>query len=140
MSTPGSEKTNSQTPPTEAKVARIVTSSQIVLDVGASDGVTVGLRYRIIHPVDVYDPNDQSKKVMTLHYTKAIVEVTQVYQGLSLAQPPQQPPFGFGFLESLRTPTMRPELNVDESEVALPASALQIRVGDEVRLDVPDDE
>lgn len=139
MTTPGSEKTNSQTPPTEAKVARIITSSQIVVNVGASDGVTVGLRYRIIHPVDVYDPNDESKKLMTLHCIKAIVEVTQVYEGLSLAQPPEQATSDFTLPQPLGT-TTRPLLNVEESEVALPASALRIRVGDELRLDVADDD
>ena len=137
MSTPGSEKTYSQTPPAKAKVAAIVTSSQIVLNVGASDGVTVGLRYRIIHPVDVHDPDDKSKKLTTLHYTKATVEVTQVYEGLSIAQPPQQPTLDFTFRKSLGTITTRPELDVDESEVALPNSALLIRVGDEARLERP---
>ncbi len=132
-------------PPPDAKIAQIITSEQVVINVGRDDGVLVGDLYRIVIGVDVPDPDNPGTNLMTLEYTKGTIEVTQVFDRVSIAKPPSIPGLlvggfsgglsgglgsGFGGFDF-----SRPTLNVADGAVALTNEQLKVRVGDKVRLD-----
>lgn len=129
MSTP--ELPEKLASPKILKVAQIVTAQQLVLAGGADDGVSVGLRYNIIHSVDVYDPDDPKKKILTLEYSKATVEITQVFDAVSVAIPPAS--------AGVDITIPRSPLNVDPKQVAMPDDALVIRVGDLAKLETKEE-
>lgn len=121
-------------PPTRAKVAQIITASQIVLNMGSDHGVTVGLRYRIILPIEVKDPDNPENKLFTLEYSKGVVEVTQVFDKVSVAKPPSVVTWGHDSIFGGRS-LVTPKLNVET--VLLSDDALLIRIGDVARLEQP---
>ena len=129
------EQSGAQGPPRTVTVAKIISSAQIILNAGATQGVTVGTRYRIIRPVEIHDPDDPGADPIVVEYIKGIVEVTQVLERVSVGTAPEIPAMPSFASLAHATKLIRPDLNVDARQVTLGAEDLKIRVGDKARLD-----
>jgi hypothetical protein len=73
--------------PIKGKVARILTSRQLALNVGEQDGVRVGMLFEVLDPKgeDIKDP-DSGEVLGSVPRPKVRVRVTHVEQKLSLAE------------------------------------------------------
>ena len=74
------------TEPIRGKVARILNSREMVINVGAHNGVTVGMRFVVMDAKgeDIRDP-DTGKLLGSLERPKVEVEVAKVQERLSVA-------------------------------------------------------
>jgi hypothetical protein len=115
--------------PDKARIARIITADQIVLNVGRVNGVTVGSRWNVIHKVEVRDPENLERVLAMLDYVKATLEVTQVFDAVSIAKPPARE-VDFGVQYHFATTLLPSSLNVDPTQVALSDDDLKIHEGD----------
>lgn len=73
--------------PIKGKVARILDSRQLVLNIGESAGVTIGMIFRVLDPKgeNITDP-DTGKILGSLNRPKVKVKVIQVDTSFSVAQ------------------------------------------------------
>ena len=74
------------TPPIRGKVARILTSRELVINVGTREGVTVGMYFDVMDPrgEDVTDP-DTHEVLGSVPRPKVRVQVTTVQERLAVA-------------------------------------------------------
>jgi hypothetical protein len=74
------------TSPIRGKVARILTSRELVINVGAKDGVTEGMYFDVMDPKgdDITDP-DTGEMLGSIGRPKVRVQVTAVQERLSVA-------------------------------------------------------
>lgn len=72
--------------PIRGKVARILNSKELALNVGSQDGVKVGMYFDILDPVgeDITDP-DTGEVIGSLERPKVRVKIIRVQERLSLA-------------------------------------------------------
>lgn len=144
MSNTSSNEPIQLTPPKHGKVAKILSSTQVVLNFGKDKGATVGSRYRIVLTIDINDPDNPDKLLDRITFTKGTVEVTQVFSSVSVARPPEQrvrvtPKPALSF-ENFLTPqvvqekTVRNDLNVARTQVSISSDEREIHVGDSVVL------
>lgn len=72
--------------PIRGKVARILNSKELALNVGSKDGVRVGMYFDILDPVgeDIADP-DTGEVIGSLELPKVRVKIMRVQERLSLA-------------------------------------------------------
>jgi len=72
--------------PIRGKVARILNSRELAINVGTNDGVVVGMRFDILDPKgeDITDP-DTEEVLGSIDRPKARVQVVKVYGRLSVA-------------------------------------------------------
>lgn len=112
-----------------AKVAKIISSKAIVINVGSQSHIHVGDRFEIIDKIgseNVVDP-DSGQSLGKLTSIKGTVEVTRVLPEMSIAEP---------LRENINTLTpfdYRKDLNVDPKEITggIPTSSKEpIKVGD----------
>jgi hypothetical protein len=93
--------------------------------------VTVGSRWNVVHKVEIRDPENPDRVLAMLDYVKANLEVTQVFDSVSIAKPPAREAV-FGLQYPFPTTTLFPSsLNVDSTQLALSDDDLKIREGDE---------
>jgi len=73
--------------PIRGKVARILTSRQLVINVGSSSGVELGMKFDILDPKgdDIRDP-DTGEILGSVNRPKVRVEIIDVQSKLSVAQ------------------------------------------------------
>jgi hypothetical protein len=73
--------------PIRGKVARILTTRQLVMTVGRADGVAIGMKFDVLDPrgEDITDP-DTEAVLGSIHRPKVRVEVVQVQERISVAQ------------------------------------------------------
>jgi hypothetical protein len=78
---------NEKKSPIRGKVARILSSRQLALNIGEQHGVTVGMKFDVLDPKghDITDP-DSGEVLGSLRRRKVRVEVIEVQERLSLAQ------------------------------------------------------
>ena len=138
------------------KVAKIISTKQIVINAGEEDGIKVGDELQIIEQIGdpVKDP-DTGKILGTLDKQKGKVIVSTVYSKMSIADAPTKEIINDPYSNLMRQvsavsggtnpldrwkKTIRTDLNVDPDEITggLPESqndyAEQIHVGDTVKL------
>ena len=74
------------TQPILGKVARVLSTREIAINVGAADGVTVGMYFNVIDPCyeDIKDP-DTDKVLGSFERPKVGVQVVQVEEKISIA-------------------------------------------------------
>ncbi len=74
------------TAPIRAKVARVLNSREIVINVGSTNGVAVGMRFDVVDPKgeDIRDP-DTDEVLGSIDRPKVRVRITKVKEKLSLA-------------------------------------------------------
>ena len=74
------------TEPIRGKVARILNSREMVINVGSSRGVAVGMRFEVMDPKgdDVQDP-DTGEVLGSVERPKVRVEISRVQERLSVA-------------------------------------------------------
>ena len=74
------------TEPVRGKVARILNSREIVINVGSNSGVTVGMRFEVMDPKgeDVLDP-DTRELLGSVERPKVRVKICKVQERLSVA-------------------------------------------------------
>ena len=74
------------TEPIRGKVARILNSREIVINVGSNNGVTVGMRFDVMDPKgeDIRDP-DTSEVLGSVERPKVRVKICKVQERLSVA-------------------------------------------------------
>ena len=123
----------------EAKVARILTSRDLVLNKGAGDGVAPGMRFAILNRkgADVVDP-DTGETLGSVELPKTFVKVVQVQHRVSVARTFRTWHKAGGSLWSLTSsmsspPTVTVEtLKTDESRAAdeLDESESYVKIGD----------
>ena len=72
--------------PIKGKVARILNSRDLVINVGEKDGVEIDMKFDILDPKgeDIKDPDTQ-KIIGSLHRPKVRVKVVKVQENLSVA-------------------------------------------------------
>lgn len=75
------------TQPIRGKVARILTSRQLALNIGREHGVSVGMRFNVLDPKgeDIKDP-DTGEVLGSVDRPKVRVEIISVQDRLSVAQ------------------------------------------------------
>ena len=74
------------TEPIRGKVARILTSREMVINVGSDSGVAVGMRFQVMDAKgqDVQDP-DTGQLLGSIERPKVMVEISKVQERLSVA-------------------------------------------------------
>lgn len=73
------------TKPIRGKVAQVLNSREVALNVGSAKGVVVGMYFDVlVEPKDIEDP-DTGDKLGTIERYKVRVQVTQVQEKLSVA-------------------------------------------------------
>ena len=72
----------------EGKVAKILTERDLVINRGTTDGVEIGMRFKILNPngSNIRDPDDPTKVIGTVEMTKVIVKVVSVQENLCVAR------------------------------------------------------
>lgn len=71
--------------PIRGKVARILNSREIAINVGSTNGVVVGMHFDVVYPKeDIRDP-DTKEVLGSLNLSKVRVRITKVRERLSLA-------------------------------------------------------
>lgn len=71
--------------PIRGKVARILNSREIAINVGSTSGVVVGMHFDVVYPKgDIRDP-DTNEILGSLNLSKVSVRITKVQERLSLA-------------------------------------------------------
>ena len=96
------------TAPIRGKVARILNSREMVINVGAHNGVTVGMRFEVMDAKgeDIRDP-DTGELLGSLERPKVEVEVARVQERLSVASTYKQESVnvgGVGIVGAIGTP------------------------------------
>lgn len=71
----------------EGKVARVITERELVLNVGSSHGVEVGMRFKILYPggVAVTDP-DTGETLGSVELEKTVVRIVSVQERMSVGR------------------------------------------------------
>ena len=124
----------------EMKIAKIISTKQIVVNAGSNDGLKVGDKLEIIDKFGdepIVDP-DTGESLGTLDLIKGNVIVSKVYPHMAIADSPKVSPLlqamRPGLLSSpLYGSSYQEDLNVDPSQITggLPeAGDQQIRIGD----------
>ena len=74
------------TEPIRGKIARVLNTREIALNVGTAQGVTLGMRFDVMDPneMDITDP-DTGKVLGSFYRPKVRVKITHVEDKLSLA-------------------------------------------------------
>ena len=72
------------TEPIRGKVARLLNSREIVINVGSIDGVAVGMRFDVVGRADIRDP-DTNEPLGSVDRPKVSVRITEVKERLSVA-------------------------------------------------------
>lgn len=91
-----------------AKVAKILSSREVVINAGSNEGVVVGMYFDILDPKgeDIIDP-DTGEKLGSVDRPKVRVKITQVQEKLSIASTYQKEKVNVGgnsiFLSDLGT-------------------------------------
>lgn len=122
------------------KIAKIISTKQIVVNAGSNDGLKVGDKLEIIDKFGdepIVDP-DTGESLGTLDLIKGTVIVSKVYPHMAIADSPKVSPLlqamRPGLLSSpLYGSSYQEDLNVDPSQITggLPeAGDQQIRIGD----------
>lgn len=70
--------------PIRGKVAQILSSTELVMNVGSADGVTVGMPFNVVRITEIKDP-DTSKVLGKVERPKISLKVTEVQNELSAA-------------------------------------------------------
>ena len=70
--------------PIRGKVAQILSSRELVMNVGIVDGVTVGMHFNVVKITEIEDP-DTSKVLGKVERPKISLQVTEVQDKLSAA-------------------------------------------------------
>jgi hypothetical protein len=122
------------------KVVKIISEYSVVINAGSEQGLKLNDELEIFIPGNpVIDP-DTGEELGTLDLIKAYIEVTDVFEKMSICKNINT--VQKGFLESINTlnaltftRTERVRLNVDSSQISNDFSDLdsQIRIGDLVR-------
>ena len=78
------------TEPIRGKIARVLNTREIALNVGTAQGVTLGMRFDVMdtNERDITDP-DTGKVLGSLERPKIRVEIIHVQEELSVAQTPE---------------------------------------------------
>ena len=76
--------------PIRGKVARVLNTREIAINVGTSQGVTLGMRFDVMdtNEMDITDP-DTGKVLGSLERPKVRVEIIHVQEDLSVARTPE---------------------------------------------------
>jgi hypothetical protein len=136
------QQSKSQGPPKLGTVVKIISSDTVALSFGKKQGATVGTRYRIVHPIEINDPDNEDRVLERIAFTKAIVEVIQVFQHVSIAKPPVRtirkvlPSPLDKWSGKIEEEVVRDELNVSRQDIAFTEADRQIHVRDPVHLTV----
>lgn len=124
----------------EMKIAKIISTKQIVVNAGSNDGLEVGDKLEIIDKFGdepIVDP-DTGESLGTLDLIKGNVIVSKVYPHMAIADSPKVSPL----LQAMRPDLLssplygssyQEDLNVDPSQITggLPETGdQQIRIGD----------
>ena len=88
------------TEPIRGKVARVLNSREIAINVGATNGVATGMRFDVVGRADVRDP-DTKAVLGSVDRPKVRVRVTEVEERLSVASTYQGPRVNVGGRGSL---------------------------------------
>lgn len=120
------------------KIAKIISTKQVVVNAGSKSGLKVGDRLEIIDKFGtdpVIDP-DTGESLGTLDLPKGNLIVSKVYPDMAIAESPKEPaisPLLNG--QFLGMPTRQKDLNVDPEQITggFPQpSGNEIKVGDTV--------
>lgn len=68
------------------KISKIISEYTVVINVGSDAGVRENMKFEILAPeIQITDP-DSGEELGALHYVKARVKVTQVYEKFAVAE------------------------------------------------------
>jgi len=130
------------------RVIRIFDDENLVVNLGASDGVTKGATLSIFAPpVEIKDP-ETDEDLGTYHHPKSNVRVERVSEKFCVAGPfpvrrqVKKPTGPATLFQQFQTEyrTDPGELDIEEDEADPLPSGTAIRVGDPVYLTLPDEE
>lgn len=70
--------------PIRGKIAKIITNQNVVINRGARHGVETGMRFIVrLSTGTIIDPDDPNNTLSELSFTKAKLNVTSVFDGMS---------------------------------------------------------
>ena len=117
----------------QIKIAKIISTTELVINAGLNQNVNIGDKFQIIDKVGskpVIDP-DTGESLGTLDIIKGTVEVTAVYPNMSIVQSERTiNPF---VQPSISPYQVREDLNVDKSQITggMPEKEnVPIKIGD----------
>lgn len=73
------------TEPIRGKVALVLNSRELVINIGSEHGVTVGMHFDVVYPYGTIRDPDTKKVLGSIKRTKVRVRVTEVQEKLSVA-------------------------------------------------------
>ena len=71
--------------PIRGKVARVLNSREVALNKGSSDGVEVGMIFKILSPASAIKDPDTGELLGSIELEKISVEISAVYERVSVA-------------------------------------------------------
>ena len=104
------------------KVARILTSRQLVINVGSENGVEIGMKFDVLDPKgdDIKDP-DTGEILGSVNRPKVRVEIIEVQNRLSVAQTYKKRTVNIGgsggFIGSTISDMLKPPKYIDRKSV-----------------------
>lgn len=102
----------------QIKIAKIISTTELVINAGLNQNINVGDKFQIIDKVGsepVIDP-DTGESLGTLDIIKGTVEVTSVYPNMSIVQSEQTTKSPFTQI-AINPYQVREDLNVDKSQI-----------------------
>lgn len=134
-----------QNEPLEGKVAAILNERELVISIGAGDGVELGMKFKVLAecPTQVFDP-ETNEPLGTIDREKVRVQATELRERMSICRTyrtryiPPGPWYPLSAFESARLfapPREIPEtLKVDDSSrlPPLPEEQSYVKIGDRV--------
>lgn len=127
----------------EGQVARIVDEGALIVNRGAKDGVTAGMRFAVfVQAEDVLDP-ETGKSLGKWELVKGEIQARHVQESMTICAPAEKPAapiqtdptytLSASMIEASLAAGSGAKLNVDRSQVSGKPAAGPIRVGDRVR-------
>lgn len=115
----------------KARVIRIISAKQLILNVGSDDGVSKPMKFAIFSPtIAIIDP-DTGEQLGTYRDQKVAVEVDRVFERFTIASRPiQYDDEGF-YGDDDEPPGTWPDLPVEHVDIDPLPTGATVRVGDD---------
>jgi hypothetical protein len=117
-----------------AKIIKLMSKTQVVINKGKNDGVKIGMIFGIkLMLPDIVDPEDESNVLSGIYYEKGEIRVDSVFDRMSFASliPKKSISYPSDLLQAISTNYEYPEIH---GGVLLSKEAWKIQAGDEVYL------
>jgi hypothetical protein len=116
----------------QGKVARVLSTRQLVINLGFSDGVVKGMVFAVLNPkaLHIPDPDNPDTEIGSFELPKVLVKATSIHEKASIATTYRSRIVGGGF-SGLNIPDIfQPSIRVYDNLATDKGSAVDLEEGD----------